>query len=350
MTLGNVIHHIDEIEDSRWKFSKREEEISQRIEGLAFKGELLKNNLFLSFPISMKNPKTKISRSMTNEEVNEYIDNDTISEKDGWVIDNWLTCRFDLDHDYIKIYETPFVSFKIEPKRNYERAALRTKEIVEKANEPLIFEIYLDGYKYQDSWLRLKKAVLWMRANPNYDTQLMKRITIDRALYFNEFNKNLIDDIYEYTGPTRKMKIPENFKTVKVDRLATEVFRGIDYETPFYNRNTTKKFSSRSELLDYYWSSIKWINENLNLAVTHVWKIEKSNEWLMDTMIDHTEWKIVDSNNKKMRDAYIFRCSKVKGYPLVEAIVIEDGAVWKLQNYDDEVDETYYYEKISDGR
>ena len=350
MTLDNVIYQIDEIENSKWRFSKKEKEVAQRIEGLSFKGELLKDDLFLSFPVSMRDPKTKISRSMTKEEIDDYIDRGEILEKNDWIIDNWLVCRFDLEKNYIRIYETPFASFKFDPKENYERAFLRTKEIEDKPLEPHIYEIYLDDYKYQDSWFRLKKVILWMKSNPDHSTQLSKNIKIDRTMYFNEFNKNLIDDIYENTGPTQRIKVPENFNIVMVDRLITEVFRGIDYNTPYYNKKTTKKFDTRNQLLDFYWSSIKWINENTNTSVTYVWKIEKSNEWLMDTMIDHKEWKIVDADNKKMKDTYVFRCSKVKGIPLVEAIVMEDGFVWKLQNYDDEIDDTYYYEKISDGR
>jgi hypothetical protein len=348
--LVDIVGQIKKIETSKWHFEDHEEEVAERVRELAFEGELVKNDLFISMPVSAVDPRTKISESLSTDEVNEYIETGDISSKNNWTIDMWLTVRFDLDRDYVRIYETPYVSFELSPKENYEIAYTRIKEFMTASNAkvqklPHIFELDLDDYDYADDWKALKIATTWLNKNPSVHSDLNDRVRFDKQKFFSDMNRRVKDDQWEASNPKQRIKIPTNYTTVQLDRAAVNTLKGTKYESLYFPAATEKYFDNRDDLLNYFWSAVEWVNEHLTYQFHLIDKINTSNMWpneyeektgVYSPPIDPGETK------------YFFHCTNVQGVPILEAEVWENGTVYTLKNH--EKGDPIYYDRVSDGR
>jgi hypothetical protein len=383
--LNDIIEKIDEIENSRWRFEDHEKEVAERIQALAFEGELLKNDLYISMPVSIVDPKTKISEPLDVDDVNEYIETGDIEAKYNWVISMWLTIRFDLKKEYVRIYETPYVSFELSPKQNYEIAYTRIKEFITESGKkaltlPHIFELDLKDYEYADEWLSLKKAATWFHKNPSVKSKVNARIKFDKMKFFADMNRRITDDQWEHSAPTQKISIPA-YKTIHLDKMTINTLNGTPYENIYFPEQAELRFEKRDDLLNYYWSAIEWVNEHMagEYQIEFVDKVNESNKWPnyyedgkvpeIPDYLNKQQWKDIHSGNPphahpttKIQNPqpktdfipaadfefYGFRCTNFNGTPLIEAELWENGHVYTLKNHDK--GSPLYYDKVSDGR
>ena len=333
-SVREIARKVTEIKESRWSFEDGLAEFSEKnVEGLCFTGELDKSDLFIMAPVTFLNPKSGKSKLMTPDEIHEYLDTGDVDGKEDWKIDTWLVIRFDLKREYIRFYKTSKVDLTKSPKANYEIEYARVKEFLDFQKPigqlPQIFEIDLKDYEQRDPWLDLKEATEFQVDNREYDVDVP--VDVKRSKFFHALNRRILDDQFERSAPTERVKLSDNYTTVKVKRSTLDTLEGVMLQSVHFT--DVIEFDTKTELIDYLLSVLKWCGPRMNYHFSHILKINESNLWSYST--EDGTWVSPEGTTVPAEGytKYEFRCCNVKGAPVIEAEVWEKGSVYTYRNH-----------------
>jgi len=329
-----IAKQVEEIRSSRWSFADEIEEFSEiNVGELCFTGELDKKDIYMLAPVTFRNPTTGESVKMTPDEIHEYFDTGDIDGKEDWTIDTWLVIRFDLAREYVRLYKTSKVDLTKGPKDNYGIEYSRVKEFINYERPvgllPQIYEIKLDDFPSPDPWLDLKDATEFQAENSEYDVDVP--VEVRRSKFFHALNRRILDDQYERSGPTERLKVTDNFTSVKVEASTRDTLLGVMMKSVHFT--DVKTFDDGTAALDYFLSVLKWVKAHMNYDFSHVLKINESNLWSYSD--EDGMW--ISPEGTKVPAAgyhkYEFRCCNVNGAPILELEVWERGSVYTYRNH-----------------
>jgi hypothetical protein len=334
-SLKEIAQQVNKIKESRWSFEDEIDEFSNiNIENLCFNGELDGKDLYMVCPVAFTNPNSGEIKKMTSNEIHDFFDTGDVDSKEDWSIDVWLVMRFDLSRNYIRIYKTSRVDLTKSPRDQYEAEYSRIKEFIDFEKPigllPQIYEIKLEDFSSPDPWLDLKDSVEFQANNEKYNVDIP--VDMKKSKFFHAINRRILDDQFEKSGPDERIKVTENFTKMKVKRSTIDVFEGTMMESLFWPDKIS--LSSKKEAIDYLLSVLSWVKDHMNFDFSHIVKINESNRWAYqtedETWISPEGVKVNPASYKK----YEFRCCNLRGTPIMELEVWEDGHVFTYKNHD----------------
>lgn len=347
--LDEVVEHIDKIEKNRWKLRENQDLLAELVEGMAFEGELIKDQLYFMIPVTATDPNTGIPELLTPEEINEFLETGDCQDLPYHVVSMWVVGRFDLEKEYIRMYQTPFCTLEEEPFVNYSKTASRIKEYQtmdpydpETENEGLIEDVELGvEFEYSMAWLKLKKVAEFYHSSNVQDD----RIKVAKLKYFSDFNREGHDDQHEMTDPKVTIRVPttDQFQIVRLSQKVVNAIEGVSFSSVYFTIEEVMK--DKKSALDYFWSAFDWAERRTDNKFEVVVKESLSNYWPnpYESKPGLSPDTVPEASNK-----FVFRVGKFEGVPLFELECWEDGQVYYLRNF--EMDENKYFAQFSDGR